>query len=181
MTRRYGLFGGIAAGVILAVLAAIAVWLTIAYSGVHNVAATAGHSDVVRWTLETTMHHSVSSRADGIELPETFTSDDIAAGAPAYADMCEHCHAGPGVERADWAEGMVPLPPHLTEEAAEWKPAEIYWIVEHGLKMTGMPAFGPSHDASALRQITAFVTELPGMTPQEYRELTAAGSHTHSH
>jgi mono/diheme cytochrome c family protein len=85
--------------------------------------------------------------------------------------MCEHCHAGPGVERAAWAAGMRPRPPHLTEKAAGWSPQEVFWIVKHGVRMTGMPAFGPSHDERTLWAIAAFVKELPAMTPERYAEL----------
>ena len=67
---------------------------------------------------------------------------------------------------------MRPEPPHLVEEASEWTPEEIHWIVENGIKMTGMPAFGPSHEAEVILAITAFVTQLPGLSPGDYKELT---------
>jgi mono/diheme cytochrome c family protein len=85
-----------------------------------------------------------------------------------YKEYCQHCHAGPGVERAEWAGGMRPRPPHLTEAAAHWELAEIFWLVKHGAKMTGMPAFGPGHDDATLWGIAAFVKRLPAMTPEQY-------------
>ena len=67
---------------------------------------------------------------------------------------------------------MRPRPPHLVEAASEWSPQEIYWLVEHGLKMTGMPAFGGRHAPEEIVALTAFVTELPGLTPEDYAALT---------
>lgn len=166
-------------GIVVTVLLAIAVWLIVVYTGAYNVAATDRHADLARWTLDTTMHRSVSSRAEALDLPENFTPELIAAGGPRYASMCAHCHAGPGLERAGWASGMRPIPPHLTEAAAGWEPQEVFWIVQNGIKMSGMPAFGPDHGDEAVLAITAFVKQLPGMTPEQYQEFTGGGGHGH--
>ena len=68
----------------------------------------------------------------------------------------------------------------MAHAAEEWKPAEVHWILEHGIKMTGMPAFGPTHSEDELWAITAFVEQLPEMTEQEYATMTAEASHSHS-
>jgi hypothetical protein len=65
--------------------------------------------------------------------------------------------------------------------------AEIYWIVKHGIKMTGMPAFGPTHDEPELWGLVALVGEMATITPEGYaRKIEAACSgrqtgngHTH--
>lgn len=104
-------------------------------------------------------------------MPEGRSPQRIEAGASSYKSTCQHCHAGPGIERSPWASGMRPRPPHLTEAAAEWEPEEVFWIVKHGVKMSGMPAFGPTHDDQMLWNIVAFVKELPAMTPARYAAL----------
>ena len=73
---------------------------------------------------------------------------------------------------------MRPEPPHLTEAASEWSAAEIYWIVENGIKMSGMPAFGAHHGPEGIMALTAFVTQLPGLSPEDYRALTSDGAQT---
>ena len=144
------------------------VGLLIVYTGAFNVAATEEHASFTRWAFDTTFHNSVESRAADTEVPEDVAPDMIETGARSYKSMCQHCHAGPGVERSPWASGMRPRPPHLAEAAAEWEAQEVFWIVKHGVKMSGMPAFGPTHDDRALWGIVAFVKELPAMTPEEY-------------
>ncbi|CAN5353300.1 hypothetical protein BH24PSE2_BH24PSE2_19970 [soil metagenome] len=168
---------GIAGGVIVALLGLLAVGLIVAYSGGYNVAATEDHTAFSRWLLETTMHKSVENRAQLIATPERFTPAMIAAGAEEYRAMCEHCHAGPGVDRAGWADGMLPQPPHLTEAAAEWAPEEVFWMVKHGIKMSGMPAFGADHSDATLWHIAAFVEQLPAMTPEEYAAFGDGPAH----
>jgi mono/diheme cytochrome c family protein len=168
---RQGLGLGITAGV-LGVLAVLGIaGLITAYTGLYNVAATEEHASFTRWAFDTTFHNSVERQADGIVAPASFPPDRLAQGATAYKSMCQHCHAGPGVERDKWASGMRPRPPHLAEAAAGWSPQEVFWIVKHGVKMSGMPAFGPSHDDRAIWNIAAFVKGLPAMTPEEYKAI----------
>lgn len=169
--RNKGLIGGIAAGVVGTLVALAAIVLIVAYSGSYNIAATEEHASATRWVFDTTFRNSVQSRADGLVAPESFTSAMMEAGATRYKQTCQHCHAGPGVERAEWARGMRPGPPHLTEAAAEWTLEEVFWLARHGAKMTGMPAFGPTHDDQTLWNIAAFVKELPAMTPEQYSSL----------
>ena len=168
---------------ILVVLGAIG--LFVVYTGAYNIAATEDHTSVTRWAFDTNFRTSVKRRAGGVAAPENITPAMIAAGAGAYKASCQHCHAGPGVERAEWASGMRPRPPHLAEAAAEWETHEIFWLVKHGAKMTGMPAFGPSHDDQTVWGIAGFVSELPAMTPERYKQLGGTseqgGGHGGSH
>ena len=170
------------AGGLLILIAVIG--LTVAYTGTYNIAATEEHTSLVRWAFDTTFHNSVHRHAADLTAPKTFTEAEIAAGAREYQAMCEHCHAGSGVEAEVWASGMRPQPPHLTEAAAEWEMAEVFWLAKHGAKMTGMPAFGPTHDDRTLWNIAAFVKRLPAMTPERYSALGRSESaqqsdHTH--
>lgn len=165
---------GVAAGALGVVAVLAGIGLFVVYSGAYNVAATEEHMSFTRWAFETTLHNSVEGRATGVGAPPSITPAMLTAGASAYKSMCQHCHAGPGVERSEWASGMRPRPPHLTEAAARWERHQIFWIAKHGIKMTGMPAFGPSHDDQTLWGIATFVSELPAMTPERYKAMGAA-------
>ncbi|WP_349369248.1 cytochrome c [Salinarimonas sp.] len=171
---RGSIWGGVVAGALAVLVVAGIVGLVVVYTGAYNVAATEQHASFTRWAFDTTFRNSVESRAADVPVPETISAEVLATGAAAYKDSCQHCHAGPGVERADWASGMRPRPPHLAEVAAEWEMREIYWLVENGVKMSGMPAFGPSHDSETIWGIAAFVKELPALTPEDYAQAGAA-------
>ena len=174
--KRPGILGGAAGALGVAVLLGI-IGLIVVYSGAYNVAATEDHASFVRWAFDTTFQNSVARRAPEPEQPLAITQEALAAGASAYKSTCQHCHAGPGAERASWASGMRPRPPHLAEAAVRWKLSEVFWIAKHGVKMTGMPAFGPTHDDRTLWSIAAFVKQLPAMTPQEYAALGEEAGH----
>ena len=156
----------------LAVLGLLA--LVFPYTGIYNVAADEGHSGIEEWVLSTTSRRSIQARAGGIAAPTDLTdSTMIRRGAVAFAQMCQTCHGAPGRERSVTGEGMSPTPPRLSEAAEKWEPEEVYWIVAHGIKMAGMPAYGPTHTEEELWELVAFVKSLPETTPERYAALTA--------
>ncbi len=167
---------GLALGVVGTIVLAIIVWLTVAYTGAYNVAASDQHADVVRWTLDTTMHRSIARRAGGAELPENFSDEMIAEGAKHYAKTCAHCHGAPGGEPDEWSRWMRPEPPHLADAASEWSAEEIHWIVTNGIKMSGMPAFGNEDEPEEIVALTAFVKSLPGLSAEDYEALTGGAA-----
>ena len=176
---RQLVFGAVM-GITIVVLLALTVGLFTVYTGSYNVAATWDHPPLVRWGLDTAMENSVAAQALEVEPPAEFSQAAITAGATRYKAMCQHCHGGPGVAKADWAMGMLPQPPHLPDVIPRWQPREVFWLVKHGLRLSGMPALGPSHDDAAIWDITAFVMELPGMTAQDYAS-TVPYETEHSH
>lgn len=176
MARSFA--AGMAVGIVGTVLAAVAVSLAVVYTGAYNVAAGEPHADIVRWTLDTALHRSVSRRAGEIDLAGDPPRVLIEKGAGHYAHTCVQCHGAPGREAADWARGMRPEPPSLVEAAGEWRPREIHWIVNNGIRMSGMPAIGEGHSEEDVLALTAFVSALPGLTEEDYETLTAS-AHGH--
>lgn len=65
---------------------------------------------------------------------------------------------------------IYPAAPDLTRKAVvgKWTDAELFWIVENGIKDTGMPTLGPTHEDGKMWGVTAFVKQLPNTSPQEY-------------
>ena len=157
------LIGGLATVAIFA-LAATLFFL----GGVFNVAATDQHAAITRWTLHTAMERSVRSHATEVAPPDAFTPQQAAAGFSEFNEMCVGCHGAPGKERGEVGKGLNPQPPDLSKVASRFSKAELFWILKHGVKMTGMPAFGPTHSDDRLWSITAFLEQLPQVTPEQY-------------
>jgi mono/diheme cytochrome c family protein len=152
------------------VLAAV-VGLVVVDLGVYDVAATKPHHALTKKFLSTVMDRSVRNHAAGVELGATYNSPDLDVGFEHFHEMCTGCHGAPGVEKSAVGRGLNPPAPDLSESAADLSPQEIFWILKHGVKMTGMPAFGPTHGDEKLWNITAFVKKLPSMTAEQYQRL----------
>jgi mono/diheme cytochrome c family protein len=145
------------------------------YSGVYDIGADSPHWRLVSHGLETARIRSIRSHAAGITAPSGLEDPArIVAGVSHYAEHCAVCHGAPGVERSDLADGLYPRPPNLAETARSYTPSELFWIVKHGIKMTGMPS-GGDHSDDELWATVAFIEKLPGMTEEEYGKLLVAG------
>lgn len=164
------------AGVAIALIVGAGVYL---WSGAYDVAADVAHWPLTSQFLETAREHSIAQRAADIEVPDLDDDAKIRLGAGNYDAMCAGCHLSPGVEQSELSEGLNPPPPDLSRHIVA-TPAEAFWTIKHGVKMTGMPAWGAHMDDEAIWGIVALLAELPEMTPARYRELVAAsGGHSH--
>ena len=154
------------------------------YAGFYDVAASDQHWPVTRWILETARVRSIKAHAAGIAAPPGL--DDpakVLTGVEHYAAHCAVCHGAPGVPRGDVAQGLYPPPPDLAKSAPLHTPAELFWIVKHGMKMTGMPAWS-NHSDDELWATVGFLQKLPAMNEQDYAKLLTAsiahGGHHHA-
>ncbi len=158
-------------GIVLALVMEALVALGIIYSGRYNVSALYPDSGIVFWILDTTREKSVKAHAAGIRTPADFASLNPTKGFVHYNTTCVICHGAPGVKASEINKGLNPRPPDLKEAGAEGSPPELFWIVKNGIRMTGMPAFGPTHDDEKIWTIVAFLKKLPGISAKEYRAL----------
>ena len=161
----------------------VALILAIAFAyistGAYDVAADVPHWTLTQSVLDKVRTRSIRRRSADIEVPAL---DDIAlvtSGAGNYDAMCAGCHLKPGVESTEMSRGLYPAPPSLAERPLE-NPAAAFWVIKHGIKMTGMAAWGQSMDDRYVWGLVGFLNELPGMTADRYRELVeASGGHQH--
>ena len=105
----------------------------------------------------------------------------MAAGSmsPHYAAMCGECHLTPDQKDSELRLGLYPKPPDLTKHIKA-SPSEMFWVIKHGIKMSGMPAWGVTHDDQAIWALVAFVQKLPELSAAQYHAMAGAG-HVHEH
>jgi mono/diheme cytochrome c family protein len=141
------------------------------HSGIYDVGASTPHGGVSSWVMETTMHSSIERRASQIEVPDLGDESLVLAGVNDFEEMCVQCHGAPGKEPGAVGQGLNPPAPDLAESASEMSPAELFWVTKHGVKMTGMPAWGRTHDDGALWPVVALITALPDLDAAAYEGL----------
>jgi len=169
--------------IFLAFIGALAIIVAIAaagffFGGFYNVAASEDDPAIVTWALPKVRTASIDRYSAGLQPPQGMSLDDpavIQAGAKAFAQRgCIQCHGGPGVEWAKFSEGIHPDPPDL-KEVAEDEPRMIFWVIKHGINMTGMPSFGKiGADDKEIWQITAFVKKFGSVKAEDFKAWTAA-------
>lgn len=150
-------------------------------SGIFNVAATNKDATIITWLLHTIMEKSVERRAQDIEVPDINNNEMILAGLSDYVEMCAQCHGEPDKPSSILTQGLNPAPPdleHLTEGSTA---AEMFWIINNGIRMTGMPSFGKTHEADEIWPVVAFLQSAKAISNAEYskmkKEAEAYGHH----
>jgi mono/diheme cytochrome c family protein len=159
------------ASILVAALVVLLGGFVVIYAGVYDVAATAPHWPVTHWVMETARIRSIKAHAAGIQVPPNFDDPaNIPIGVEHFAAHCAVCHGALGVPKGDIAHGLYPQPPDLALTAQAYTDGELFWILKHGIKMTGMPAWN-DHSDKELWATIAFVRTLQGMTPEDYAKL----------
>lgn len=161
--------------VIVAVLAVIGT-IGFAYSGFYDVSASSPHSGLVSWLLSTTSHASIERQASRVSVPDLSDTALAREGVNDFDAMCVGCHGAPGKNPEAMGRGLNPPAPDLAETAAHMNSAELFWVTKHGIKMTGMPAWGATHDDDALWPVVAFMTLLPELDADAYQALLASAT-----
>lgn len=164
----------------LSVLSGIAV-VAIAgfvWSGVYNVGADDHHTRPVYALMESMRKRSIEVRASKLKLPDLNTQARIVQGSGNYNAMCMGCHLAPGMAATELSKGLYPAPPDLTKKTVD--AAEAFWVIKHGIKASGMPAWGKSMGDEYIWGMVAFLEQLPKLDAQEYQALVASSAgHQH--
>jgi mono/diheme cytochrome c family protein len=108
--------------------------------------------------------------------PLPASPENILAGMEHFADHCATCHANDGSGDTMFGKGMYPKPPNMRiAETQNKSDGELYYTIENGVRLSGMPAFGeeqgPGRDADTWK-LVHFLRHLPTMTTQEMQQMT---------
>lgn len=147
--------------------------------GIYNIAADAPHTRPVYAMIESLRDRSIAVHARSITAPADLQSAQrVSAGAGLYDEMCTGCHLGPGIEPSEMSQGLYPQAPDLAKHH-DLTPAQQFWIIKHGIKLTAMPAWGKTHPDPLIWDMVSFVRKLPGMSPEQYKAIVASAPADH--
>lgn len=140
-------------------------------SGIVPVTASSGHWKTTKAILHFSKQRSVATHSQGIVVPPLDDQALVLKGAGHFETGCIQCHGSPTQSRSPVALAMTPTPPLLPAKITEYQPEELFYIVKHGIKMTGMPAWPAQQRDDEVWAMVAFLLELPEMEPEEYDNL----------
>ncbi|MCW1406653.1 c-type cytochrome [Rhizobium sp. 1AS13] len=152
--------------------------LFVAWAGVIDIRASTGHWRVTDWFLHWVMRSSVRTAALGGHAPR-FTAAILPLAAGHYETGCAGCHGSPAMPRPATVENMLPAPPNLQHVTGTWNDAQLFEIVKHGVRYTGMPAWPSLERDDEVWAMVAFLREYPSLDQAAYQRLagfSATGS-----
>lgn len=165
-TWKSGLFRA----AVVAIVVALGAWL-LAWSGLVPVAASSGHTRLTYLFLDFAKRNAVELQSGGVTVPPLDDPALLVKGAGHYATGCAPCHGAPGHRRATVSQQMTPEPPLYAERFSRWDAGEMFWIVKHGIKYTGMPAWPALKRDDEVWAMVSFLQKLPEMSAEEYNRL----------
>jgi mono/diheme cytochrome c family protein len=172
----------IALSFVAGILATVLVPALVLDSGVVNMGADAKPGLIERTLAPWARDRSVDKRATTEKDLYDGNPAAIAVGFDHYRENCVMCHGAPGVAGAELSKGLNPPAPPLGKGENGTPDGELFWVIKHGIRMTAMPAFGPTHTDEEIWKIVAFIRHLPDLTKEEQDSLQAAtGGEAHHH
>ncbi|MES2255561.1 MAG: cytochrome c [Pseudomonadota bacterium] len=169
----------IVAALFVALIVVIGIAGIAIYSGSYNIAADAPHTSPVLWLLNNVRDRAIIAHAAGITAPSNLEDPTrISAGAGLYNEMCSGCHLGPGVERSEISQGLYPRAPELAH-GTDLSPEQEFWVIKHGVKLTGMAAWGPTHSDALIWDMVAFLRKLPSFSASQYQATVKSAPADH--
>lgn len=143
------------------------------YSGAYNIGADSPHWPITKQLIGALRDHSIAQRDGDVVVPNLDDPALIAEGAGHYAHMCVGCHLAPGMQDTEMRQGLYPKPPNLAKSGID-NPAEAFWFIKHGIKMSAMPAWGKTHDDQKIWSMVAFVRKLPNLSAEQFKQMAAS-------
>ncbi len=143
-------------------------------AGLVDFSASTSPSPLEERAAQFALNRSIAHHAPGKKNPLADSSEAVTAGLVLFRVHCVSCHGGPGVDPTEEGASLNPSAPGLTLPRVQARPdGQLFWIVSRGIRMTGMPAFGPSRSEQEIWQLVAALRRLPQLSDAQKQALGA--------
>lgn len=177
-------------GIIFTILSGIAIGAVLISTGSVRVDAAGPETTFTRWLLHRAYEQRLAREEEGIQVPDDIGDRErVLAGALGFDQMCSDCHTPPGEQATVVNLGMNPPPPDLRDIPLARSAEQAFWVISNGVRMTGMPAFGLTHEDDELWDLVAFLEKARSLDGGAYRDMVeearaasgAGDGHDHRH
>src|SRR5262245_43528097 len=158
------------------VILIVIVWL-VAYSQVRagGLSADADPGNIER---------AIASRLVRLSIPTDVKQQNNPFGTDAtlwrtaadhYGDHCATCHGSDGRGQTVVGENMYPKSPNLADAAVQrLSDGELFFIIQNGVRWTGMPAWKHDHSAEETWRLVSFIRAIPTLTQSDLEAVGLA-------
>ena len=156
------------------IVALVGLVVAVAVSLLHNgLSARARPSAMEEMLARNAWHLSIPSEARAMSNPLAASAENLKDARLHFADHCAICHANDGSGDAPFGRGLYPKPPDLRQpETQKRSDGELFWIIENGVRFTGMPSFASEGMSDDSWKLVLFIRHLPQLTVEERMEMS---------
>lgn len=142
----------------------------------HGFSARENPSEIEVLAARTARNLAIPASYKSLKDPYPATPDYIQAGMAHFADHCATCHGNDGSGNTLFGQGLYPHPPDMRKaETQNLSDGELYYIIEDGVRLSGMPAFAQGNESGAndveTWHLVTFIRHLPQITPEEVDQM----------
>jgi len=145
-----------------------------AWFAAHGVSSTPAPGAIETAISRTARHYLVPSALRARTNPVPSTAESLAEGKAHWADHCAGCHGNDGSGDTPMGRGLYPKAPDMRLAATQdLSDGELFALIEHGVKLTGMPAWttGTPEGEQATWRLVRFIRQLPALTDEDLIEM----------
>ncbi|MGE5717231.1 MAG: c-type cytochrome [Acidobacteriota bacterium] len=166
---------GFVLGFVVAIITLIAGGYFFVTSGALPAGQDSKPSRLETWAAKRSLQATIRREAQGLTSPLQPTDDNLTAGIALYRTHCQVCHGGADGGVSAIARGLSPNAPQLAKDGVEDDPVGVtYWKVAHGIRFTGMPAFGKTLSGPEMWQVALLAKHMNAL-PSRARSAWLAG------
>ena len=159
-----------AKGIVIGAAGVVVLELIFAYAGIVTgmmpANADAKPPAIEQWAAMKSLHAAVKRQAPKGDNPLPLNDENLIAGIRLYAANCAVCHGAADKAGSNIAKGLYQNPPQLADEGVEDDPDGVtFWKIDHGIRMTGMPAYRSTLSEQEKWQITLFLKHMDALSP----------------
>jgi mono/diheme cytochrome c family protein len=128
-------------------------------------------ADAEPWALESkiampALDAAVERRAPAARNPIPPTGENLIAGMKIYQGECAGCHGDLLHPHSAFGDSFFPRAPQFVEDAPDMPDNQNFYIIEHGVRLTGMPAWRISLKESEMWEVTTFLSHMRELPPE---------------
>jgi mono/diheme cytochrome c family protein len=114
---------------------------------------------------------STDRHAPELPGPTEHSEEDVVTGAKIYLNHCAGCHGLPSAPETQFMRSFYPPVPAFFKDAPDMSDKENYYIVQHGIRWTGMPAWNKTLGDQEIRQVVSFLGSIGKLSPSALKQL----------
>ena len=119
------------------------------------------------------MDASAEHHAPDAKNPLEATEQNIVAGAHFYANNCAGCHGDPSNPASQFGRSFNPPVPQFFKDSPDMPENQNFYIIQHGIRWTGMPAWSRILNENQIWQTVTFLSNIEKLPPAAKQALVA--------
>jgi mono/diheme cytochrome c family protein len=147
--------------------------LAVTWLGLMPVSADGTHSRLEARVMPVVLHASIVRHASGETNPVVLNEDNLKAGVDTYKAMCARCHSTPEGDASVYGQSFYPPAPQLPKGMANYTDSQLFWLIKHGIRNTGMPAWAGMLSDDEIWQIVSLLKNSQDPPPSVEAEWNA--------